>query len=244
MFNYIKSILPINFFKIENLIIFKFGSLNKVIKDDFFKNYLSGINIYHRNTYLLDISRNKRLLHIGFLDAPITTEKINSGEFLHTKLSSVANSNYGVDINQSAMSEYREISGDFNNAVIDILQSDFDISLFTNKFDVILLPEVLEHLANPGKALVYLRNILEANPGSSLVITVPNAFSKEHFAAAVSSVEMVHPDHYFYFSPVTIKKLLNDSGFGDVEISLYSHKQNLKNSYGITSNGIIAVCKK
>lgn len=242
--NFLKRRLPIKFFKTENLAIFKFGSLSHMISENFFKHYIPDINIHHRVTFLLDICRNRNLLHIGFLDAPITTEKISSGEFLHTKLSSVATSNYGVDIDLSSMSEYRNISGDLNNSVIDILQSDFDVTIFKNRFDVILLPEVLEHLPNPGMALVHLGNILDVNPGSLLVITVPNAFSKEHFAAAASSVEMVHPDHYYYFSPITLKKLLKDSGFVNVEIGLYSHTENIQNSIGITSNGIIAVCTK
>jgi SAM-dependent methyltransferase len=241
--NYFKRLFPINLIIIENLLIVKIGNLNKIIKDGFFKNYLPSMALCRRNDFLLAISKNKRLLHIGFLDAPITAEKINSGDFLHTKLTNVAASNYGVDINSSAMSEYRKVSGDFENSVIDILQSDFDIINFTNKFDVILLPEVLEHLPNPGIALHNLRKILKVNLGSILVITVPNAFSKEHFAAAVSSVEMVHPDHYFYFSPVTLKKLLSDSGFEHIEISLYAHNE-IKNDVGITSNGIIALCRK
>lgn len=211
--------------------------------DSFFEHVLNDLECVVREDYIIGMCGGKRVLHLGFLDSPLTTERIKSGNLLHSKLDIAAKYLYGVDIDDNNIKEYRRLTGDDHNCVLDILKDDANLSFFENRFDIILFSEVLEHLKNPGMALQKLKEICMLNPSSQLLITVPNAFSLEHFVSAANYVEMVHPDHYHYYSPVTLKKLILDSGFSNVKIKLYAHSENMLNIPGITSHGIIALCK-
>jgi hypothetical protein len=54
--------------------------------------------------------------------------------------------------------------------------------------------------------------------------------------------EIVHPEHYYYFSPATLRKLLQDAGFTVVELALYASRDSALLP-GITKNGVIAMCE-
>ena len=69
------------------------------------------------------------------------------------------------------------------------------------KYDVVVIPEVLEHLSNPGAALDNIHSI-ESN---EFVFSVPSAFLR------FSKHE--HPDHNFYFTEKSIRKLLEKHDF-------------------------------
>jgi hypothetical protein len=97
-------------------------------------------------------------------------------------------------------------------------------------------------LLHPADALQNLREISRLNNAARLCITTPNAFSITGFFAAAEGNELVHPEHYYYFSPTTLSKLLVDTGFSMVDLRLYSSRE-LLNSPGITHHGLIAICE-
>ena len=195
-----------------------------------------------RDDVILKFCAGMRVLHFGFLDYPITEDKLVSGNLLHSKIRKVANSLYGIDVDSKSLDFYRHLTGDYNNMSEDILSYGSDVSFLANSCDVIIFPEVLEHISNPGAALLSLKQILLINPGSRLLISVPNAYSLLHFSSACNEIELVHADHYFYFSPTTLRKLLTDSGFNDIEISLYSWYDLNAKTPGICEHGVISVC--
>lgn len=197
-----------------------------------------------REEYLVAACHGRRVLHFGFLDNPITREKISNGTLLHTRIAGVAKALYGVDVDSVNLEEYRRLTGDDANTVQNLLRPESDVSFLSGRFDLILFPEVLEHLANPGAALAKLKEIMVENPGSTLIITVPNAYSLPHFVSACNNIELVHSDHYYYFSPVTLRKLLADSGFEHIDIMLYAHDHRFIGSPGLTEHGVIAICKR
>lgn len=217
----------------------------KMVKwsDEFFLHDFSSIEnqVVERTEYLLEVCRGKRVLHFGFLDALITMEKINSGAMLHERIKKVSSFAYGIDIASDLLKKYREISGDFNNGILDIQEKDCDLLQIPNSdYQVIVLGEVLEHLGNPQGALCNIKKICEMNLNAVVYITVPNAFSFGNFCAALSGREIVHPDHYYYFSPSTLQKIVLDSGFESVELLFYKGDGVMP---GITKNGLIAVCR-
>jgi len=197
---------------------------------------------FDRAAYLLALSRGKQVLHFGFLDLPLLEAKLVSGELLHTHLKEVALSLYGVDIDTRGLEMYRRISGDRENTILDIQDEGVDLSGLARNFEVILFPEVLEHLQNPGTALLNLHRLCRANGGSVLCVTVPNAFSVEGFVSALDGTEIVHPEHYYYFSPYTLRKLLADCGYKKVSLSYYASSHSM-DSPGLTKNGLIALCE-
>lgn len=219
------------------------GGLTSVQPDSLFVHPQPNLERVVREDYLIDACRGKRVLHFGFLDIPITVEKISSGTLLHTKISRVASSLYGVDIDEVGITDYRRLTGDSENSDSDLLLPESNLSFLSERFDIILFPEVLEHLVNAGTALKKLKEILLLNPGSTLLVTVPNAYSLPHFVFACNNIELVHADHYYCFSPVTLRKLIMDCGFSEIDIILYSHIKEEISSPGITEHGIVAICK-
>ncbi|MCC7288970.1 class I SAM-dependent methyltransferase [bacterium] len=194
-----------------------------------------------REDFILNSCKGKSVLHFGFADAPFTKNRLKSNEILHIRIKKVAKSVFGADINSAAIDEYRKATKDLNNAEIDITKK-IDTGLFKNqKFDVILLGEIVEHLDNPVQALQNLKEISAkvCTRGSYLLITVPSAFSFDGQVAAYHGYEIVHPDHLYYFSPVTIKTLLRRAGFRSSKIFLYRSPVD-KKSRGISSAGVIA----
>jgi hypothetical protein len=193
-----------------------------------------------REEYLVDVSRGKRVLHIGFLDAPFTEERVRSKELLHLRIRSVASDLYGIDSNQAWLTRYRDLTNDTNNAagdIHDLTQSREHVGAY----DLILLPEILEHLGNPRQALETLRAMCLKNPGARLCLTVPNAYYAGNLLRALCGEEIVHPEHYYYFSPATLSRLLRDAGFNILDMTLYASRDSAALP-GITKNGVIAMC--
>ncbi len=194
-----------------------------------------------REEYLANISRGKKVLHFGFLDSPFSEERIQSGELLHLKLKKVASHLYGIDNDQVSLDRYRQLTGDRNNDSGDI-QREALHGADSPAYDIILFPEILEHLGNPGRALANLRQICVKGNGTKLCVTVPNAYYAGVFLGALDGDEIVHPEHYYYFSPATLRKLLHDVGFSIVEMALYASRDSAVLP-GITKNGVIAMCE-
>jgi hypothetical protein len=194
-----------------------------------------------REEYLVDVSRGKKVLHFGFLDSPFSEERLQSGELLHLKLKKVASHLYGIDNDQVSLDRYRQLTGDRNNSVGDIQRGVQD-GADAHAFDIILFPEILEHLGNPGRALANLKQLCLKGSGTKLCVTVPNAYYAGVFLGALDGDEIVHPEHYYYFSPATLRKLLQDAGFTIVGMALYASRDSAVLP-GITKNGVIAMCE-
>lgn len=84
------------------------------------------------------------------------------------------------------------------------------------RFDVVMLMNVLEHLADP---VTVIRDIKATvlSPGGVLVVEVPNEFNA--FQLSAQSLYQLHqwwvapPTHLNYFNPETLSGLLSGSGF-------------------------------
>ena len=194
-----------------------------------------------REQYLMDVCKGKNVLHFGFLDSPFSEERIHSGDLLHLKLRSVTNHLYGIDSDRLSLDRYRQLTGDNNNSVGDI-QREWQDGIWTDSYDLVLLPEILEHLGNPAGALANLRRLCVTGGRAKLCVTVPNAYYTGSVLRAMDGDEIVHPEHYYYFSPATLRKLLQDTGFTVVELALYASRDSALLP-GITKNGVIAMCE-
>jgi hypothetical protein len=124
------------------------------------------------------------------------------------------------------------------------IQSESNLSFadLENRFDLLVFGEIIEHLLNPGIALSNLLTISRLNQNSPVYITTPSAFFIGSFLPAVAAREIVHPEHYYYFSPRTLLRLLHDTGFQNVEMQLYSYPHTLA-APGLTKAGLIAICR-
>jgi hypothetical protein len=194
-----------------------------------------------RNEYLIKTCRDKKVLHFGFVDSPFTKERIDNGSLLHRNIAEISQELWGADIDDKSVKIYENITGDKNCWVIDICNPLLEAKLYNKSFDIILFGEILEHLLNPGIALMNLYKLCKINK-AKLIITTPNAFNSAGFIAALMGNEIVHPEHYYYYSPITLKRLLTDCGFKNINISFYAGS-NTTESPGLTFPGLIAECE-
>lgn len=158
---------------------------------------------------------NKNVLHIGCSDWPDTEEKIKKGNLLHQYLGDIITELYGIDIDEEGISMMQK--NGFRNVFIgDIYNLHTNKKLFDKKFDVLLIPEVIEHLTNPGLALNSIKTyILKNNPKCEVIFTVPNYHNLWYNVLFVlKNKEGVHFDHKFYFSYRTFRTLIECYNFG------------------------------
>jgi hypothetical protein len=183
-------------------------------------HYLKNGPVRHRTDALLDICRNKRVLHIGCCDhIPLIKRKIDNRDWLHGLITECSNYTIGVDIDVNGVSEARRISGLDNIFAGDITSADAIEAIRSGQFDIALFGEVVEHIANPVAFLQLFRenygDIVER-----IVITVPNAFRAGNVRGTFRNTETINSDHRFFFTPYTIAKVACDAGFTPEEISM------------------------
>lgn len=203
----------------------------------------------NRKRYTIDYCRGKNVLHVGCVDSGIMEKRIAEKNHLHYHLSTVARRLIGIDINEDGISRLRE-SG-FEAHVVDV-QTDLDkLRELTRDMDVMVIPEVIEHLPNVGQ---FLANLNRCDFSGDILISTPNSFSYRGFHMLTQhNAEMVHPDHNCYFSPTTLGALLKKYGFRIEKLVMYFWPSNdefgrafeqalMKCPY--IAEGIIAVVKR
>lgn len=186
--------------------------------------------LHGRQNFVLNASRGKRVLHLGCVDTGLTVERFQRGELMHQKLDRVASELWGVDVNAEGIAFLRE-QGFENLLAADISLSENGAPqpqteeimqlLQAQAFDVILATEVLEHLPNPASFLAGVKRLMK--PGhTQFIVTVPNAFRIDTLLWMWRKVELVHPDHNYWFSYATITALLRKAGFTIEQIYPYT----------------------
>lgn len=192
-----------------------------------------------RETYLLEASTGRRVIHFGFLDSIFLEQKLADGSLLHARLGKVTTSLYGVDVDAAVLARYRHRTGDLQNLLWDIADGSVPEPL-QQPFDLILFPEVLEHVPNPGTVLTNLADLCRRT-GAQLCLTAPNCFEMYGFMAAMHGIELIHPDHCYTFTPFTLSRLLQLAGFKLLEFKQYNFGSAL--APGITKAGMVVLCE-
>jgi SAM-dependent methyltransferase len=115
----------------------------------------------------------------------------------------------GLELNPSAAAVAREAG--FNVHIGDT--TDFTAPA---AYDVVVLSNVLEHAADPKKALINVRGNLK--PGGQLWISCPNSRSWLRRAFGRSWINWHVPFHISHFAAETLQRLLTDAGFQNIEL--------------------------
>ena len=166
--------------------------------------------LFNRVDFILDQCNNKRVLHVGFTDYPYTEQKIKEQALLHRQLQKTTTHLIGLDVDENAIRQYISITNDKR-----VFQGDITIAYPDEakafKPELILISEVLEHLKDPYKAMDVLYQSFPA--GTQVLITVPNYTALDTVSASFNQTESIHPHHHWYFSPFTLRQLLDDRRF-------------------------------
>jgi SAM-dependent methyltransferase len=125
---------------------------------------------------------------------------------------------YGVEISDIASKHARELGLNIFTSTLE--QAEFEDEFF----DVVILSHVLEHLSDPNITLKEIYRVLK-NDGK-LIISIPNvdSFEAKHLKKYWTAWEL--PRHLYHFTPVTIKSMLNKTGFEVIDIE-YDNNPNI-----------------
>ncbi|NCC50821.1 MAG: hypothetical protein EOM20_06340 [Spartobacteria bacterium] len=145
--------------------------------------------------------QGRSVLHVGCSGYP----RLDAATNLHIKL----------------CREFPEICGlDVSDEGLDWLRQHVEQPLYygydavDRPFDLVLVPEVMEHTMNPGLFLQQLfamdaREILLTVPNAiDIVKQNPNKFGPARLGEQVVYVETTHGDHAAYYSPMTLGGLV------------------------------------
>src|SRR5882757_1232432 len=120
-------------------------------------------NVADRVAYLCDLARGKRVLDVGVVEHFASASA--SGQWLHGRLCEAAKSCVGVDILEEEIAAIRTRGYDIR--VVDLTRQALN-----EKFELIVMGEIIEHIDAPGALLRNVAAMLA--DGGVLVLTTPN----------------------------------------------------------------------
>ena len=196
--------------------------------------------------FLQHCCAGRKVVHLGFADAPFTEKTLAADTFLHLQLKKVTRELLGVDCDEKAVALYKKTTGDLNVELADIYQLQACAEKFAGA-EVFVLGEIIEHLDNPGLALQSIHAVMP--DAAALIVTVPSALNFYLLQGALNHVELGHPDHKALYSMNTLSGLLKTSGFVTQDMCYYISGNGEKLSwfqkrFPALGEGIIGVFKK
>ena len=121
----------------------------------------------------------------------------------------------GLDINQEAIEFIQKKLRYKNVYYCDILTDEVSLVIKDNKFDHIVIGEVIEHLDNPTMFLKILRLKLHGRV-ERFILTCSTAWFYKNFIYALKNKECINTDHRYWFTPYTVCKIIKSAGL-DIE---------------------------
>jgi len=118
---------------------------------------------------------------------------------------------HGLEVSEAAATEARRIFGE-RVAHTDITAAEFP----PDSFDVLTMWDVIEHLADPQRALEKVRMLLRV--GGILVISTGNAASLWARLTGRFWPLLTPPQHLFFYTPEGLAQLLQINGFVMVKV--------------------------
>jgi hypothetical protein len=156
-----------------------------------------------REEFLVNLCRDKVVLHLGCADAIHFDEHTHIGRHLHALINDVSRKSYGVDIDKQALEKLQKhykISNVFEGNV-ECLNLDFN-----ENFDIIICGEIIEHLNNVGLFLNSVKSYMGVN--TLLILTTPNMLSLKLFVHSLMNKQRIHYDHSLGFTFSLLETLL------------------------------------
>ena len=204
--------------------------------DPNFRFYLpKHVRIFERNKLLVQHCTDKSVLHIGCCDhEPLIRKRFDNDTLLHKQLSFASSTLFGLDTNKSGLDILAGLG--FNH----LFTPD---TLPSANFDLVIVPDVIEHVFDIGVFLDWLKSIDCQN----FIFTTPNAFRL--FNRYALNSYLINSDHLFWFSPFTLMSLLHRSGFTIDELQMTDTLTKkrpirfyLKNKFPLLADGMFVRC--
>ena len=169
--------------------------------DYFYLQRLTVTDVPGRLQYIRDLCAGRKVLHVGCTDFPVFDPNRN----LHIQIHDVCAALDGLDTDVDGMATLaRHVAGRYYSAA----------SAVVDAYDVVIVPETIEHVDNIKTFLQELDRI----DFKDILITAPcllgwnNCFNYRDYPGARSHLlrapddylEEVHPDHKAWFTPYTL----------------------------------------
>jgi 2-polyprenyl-3-methyl-5-hydroxy-6-metoxy-1,4-benzoquinol methylase len=149
----------------------------------------------------VELAEGKRVLNVGCCGSDVLARQ----DSVHSRIADASSYCVGVDVYEDGV---RKLQRDGYNVLVADAQS-FDLR---EQFDIAILGDVIEHLANPGCAFDMVnRHLVD---GGLLAVSTPHPFAlprmiKMMFCRPLS----LNREHVAWFDPVVMSYLLERSGF-------------------------------
>lgn len=156
------------------------------------------------------LMRGARILEIGCGNGHFSRELASCGYIVT-----------GIDASSSGVEQAQRVPSNvsFHRSEID----DINVERF-GKFDCVLAIEVIEHCYSPKSLVVRAMEVLD--PGGTLILSTPYHGYWKNLALAVTGRLEAHWNplweggHIKFFSMRSMKRLLSDAGFNEIEVAL------------------------
>ena len=163
-----------------------------------------GLDRYSRNRILLEwVGTGKRVLEVGCSTGYIS-------QLMKERNCTVTGIEVDADAAQCAANHCEEVQ------VLDLNSPEWITGLSENRFDAVLLGDVLEHLVDPARVLSQIREVLA--PNGSLVISLPNIVHWETRVQVLlgrfnyQSCGTLDHTHLRFFTLKTARELIESAG--------------------------------
>jgi len=147
---------------------------------------------------------------------PDTTKTVleigcNTGEFCYLLKNKYNLKPEGIDINVEAIKIAKKKYKDINFKVENFFNHD-------GKYDIIYMQHVIEHIENPEKAFLKLKQLL--NPEGKLIISCPNkwAYPTKLVCWIMKKKFSYDPTHVFEFNPKELSQMIEETGFNKLKV--------------------------
>jgi 2-polyprenyl-3-methyl-5-hydroxy-6-metoxy-1,4-benzoquinol methylase len=170
-----------------------------------------------RFNYLCDLTRGRRVVHVGFVDLGCQMLNVQSGAWLHEHLARSARELVGIDLDNEGVANARDRG--YEAYAVDCRDVDAVNALGIGPADVVVAGEVIEHLDDPGGFLDGVHALVA--PGGLLAVTTPNATGLINAAALFGNFEVQHPDHVVMYTCATLDAMLRRHGWQPFEHAVF-----------------------
>jgi hypothetical protein len=173
---------------------------------------------------LCELAKGQKVIHVGCVDHTIETvrHKLKRNKWLHGRLCQSAARCHGIDIQEEGIRYIREKLGYHDTSCLDIFSDAFGRIAESTTWDLLLIPEVLEHIEDPAG---FLRGVTQiyGDAFPRIVITVPNGISHDNWKLARKGTEIINSDHRFWFTPYTLAKTVTSAGLNVEKLLMCRH---------------------
>jgi 2-polyprenyl-3-methyl-5-hydroxy-6-metoxy-1,4-benzoquinol methylase len=170
------------------------------VKQKWFDIALSERRLSQKVNEVEKVCQEKKVLDVGCIGQAVSFEDPN---WIHNRVKKVANSVCGVDIDTEGVLKLRE--NGYKMLTVEELEEQ------NEKFDVVLILDVIEHVDNPVELLRYYKQYL-ADDGLLLVST-PNANRSASFVNILLTNDYsLNMEHVFAMCPKTFLEVLERAG--------------------------------